>query len=77
MNASKPTVHVNGIDYRWPLRPVVVVCIDGGDPAYLQQFLSEGIIPNIARILPSKTTEITAFTQKLTLVGSFRKDSEK
>ena len=51
MNASKPTVHVNGIDYRWPLRPVVVVCIDGGDPAYLQQFLSEGIIPNIARFI--------------------------
>ena len=48
MNASKPTVHVNGIDYRWPLRPVVVVCIDGGDPAYLKQFLAEGIIPNIA-----------------------------
>ena len=51
MNASKPTVHVNGIDYRWPLRSVVVVCIDGGDPAYLQQFLSEGIIPNIARFI--------------------------
>ena len=26
---------VNGTDYRWPDRPVVVVCIDGGDPAYI------------------------------------------
>ena len=51
MNANKPTVHVNGTDYRWPLRPVVVVCIDGGDPAYLRQFLSEGVIPNIARFM--------------------------
>ena len=51
MNANKPTVHVNGTDYRWPLRPVVVVCIDGGDPAYLRQFLSEGVIPNIARFI--------------------------
>ena len=51
MNASKPTVNVNGIDYRWPLRPVVVVCIDGGDPAYLRQFLDDGVIPNIARFI--------------------------
>ncbi len=32
MSQPKPTVTVNGTDYRWPLRPVVVVCIDGGDP---------------------------------------------
>ena len=54
MNASKPTVHVNGIDYRWPLRPVVVVCIDGGDPAYLKQFLAEGIIPQHCRLHPAR-----------------------
>lgn len=51
MSASKPSVHVNGTDYRWPLRPVVVVCIDGGDPAYLRQFLADGSIPNIARFV--------------------------
>ena len=51
MSSSKPTVHVNGTDYRWPLRPVVVVCIDGGDPRYLQQFLADGSIPNIARFV--------------------------
>jgi phosphonoacetate hydrolase len=28
-----------------------VVCIDGGDPAYLQQFLKDGSIPNIARFM--------------------------
>ncbi len=48
MSQPKPTVTVNGTDYRWPLRPVVVVCIDGGDPAYLRQFLADGSIPNIA-----------------------------
>ena len=51
MSASKPTVTVNDITYRWPLRPVVVVCIDGGDPRYLQQFLAEGCIPNMARFI--------------------------
>jgi len=44
-------VEVNGTRYRWPRRPVVVVCIDGGDPAYLQQFLKDGSIPNIARFM--------------------------
>lgn len=43
------TIHLNGVDYAWPTRPVVVVCIDGGDPAYLEQGLKDGIIPHIAR----------------------------
>ena len=51
MTATPSTIHVNGIPYRWPLRPVVVVCIDGGDPAYLQRFLSDGSTPNIARFV--------------------------
>ncbi len=47
--STKPSVNINGTDYRWPLRPVVVVCIDGGDPAYLQRFLADGTTPHIAR----------------------------
>jgi len=46
-----PLVDVNGVKYRWPKRPVAVVCIDGGDPAYLRQFLAEGSVPNIARFM--------------------------
>lgn len=45
------TVKLNGISYRWPLHPTVVVCIDGGDPAYLEQGLRDGIIPHIARFM--------------------------
>jgi phosphonoacetate hydrolase len=48
---QKPTVTVNDTTYRWPLRPVVVVCIDGGDPRYLQRFLADGSIPHIARFI--------------------------
>ncbi len=48
---EKSPVTANGIRYRWPKKPVVVVCIDGGDPAYFQQFLKEGAIPNIARFI--------------------------
>jgi phosphonoacetate hydrolase len=44
-------VEVNGVAYRWPRRPLAVVCIDGGDPAYLERYLAEGAIPNIARFM--------------------------
>jgi len=47
----RPAVDVNGVRYRWPSRPVVVVCIDGGDPAYLREYLALGAIPNIARFM--------------------------
>ncbi len=42
---------VNGADYRWPGRPVVVVCIDGGDPAYIEHGVNAGIIPNVERYM--------------------------
>ncbi len=48
---KRPGVSLNGIDYRWPDRPVVVVCIDGGDPAYIERGLLDGSIPNIARFV--------------------------
>lgn len=51
MAAEKALVEVNGVKYRWPKRPVAVVCIDGGDPAYLRQFLADGSVPNIARFM--------------------------
>ncbi|TWH76478.1 phosphonoacetate hydrolase [Azomonas agilis] len=44
-------VNINGNSYQWPKRPVVVVCIDGGDPEYLSQFLAEGLLPNIQRFI--------------------------
>lgn len=49
--SNLPPVHVNGVDYRRSKRPVAVVCIDGGDPAYLRRYLDEGAIPNIARFM--------------------------
>jgi phosphonoacetate hydrolase len=48
---TRPPVQVNGTSYRWPRRPLAVVCIDGGDPRYLQQYLADGVIPNIARFM--------------------------
>ena len=48
---SETGVELNGVTYRWPRRPVVVVCVDGGDPAYIEQGLRDGIIPNIQRFM--------------------------
>lgn len=49
MNAR--SISLNGVTYQWPEQPIVVVCIDGGDPAYLDKGLRDGILPNIARFM--------------------------
>ncbi len=48
---DRPGVSLNGVTYRWPTHPVVVVCIDGGDPAYFEQGVRDGIVPHVARFL--------------------------
>ena len=44
--SSERTVELNGVTYGWPSRPVVVVCIDGGDPAYFDRAVRDGIVPH-------------------------------
>ncbi len=45
------TVRLNHRAYAFPRRPVVVVCIDGCDPAYIKTGLTQNILPNIRRFL--------------------------
>ncbi len=47
---ASPTVSVNGRAYHLPDRPVVVVCIDGCEPLYLELALAAGVMPALARI---------------------------
>ena len=49
--ATPDKVKVNGKEYAWPRKPLVVVCIDGGDPAYFADGLQKGYIPNVARFM--------------------------
>ena len=49
--ASSREIRLNDVCYRWPERPVVVVCIDGGEPDYLDRALEGGIVPNMARFM--------------------------
>ena len=51
--ASNSKIMVNGVGYRIPDRPVVVVCVDGGDPRYFAHAQRKGLIPNIERFMNS------------------------
>jgi phosphonoacetate hydrolase len=42
---------LNGVTYQWPSKPVVVVCVDGGDPAYFEQGIRERVLPNVERFM--------------------------
>jgi phosphonoacetate hydrolase len=44
-------IELNGVRYLWPRRPVVVVCIDGGDPSYFERGVRDGVVPNVARFM--------------------------
>ncbi|MFO7765217.1 MAG: phosphonoacetate hydrolase [Pelovirga sp.] len=47
----KPNITLNGLTYSHPHRPVAVVCIDGGDPSYINHCLQADIIPNIKKFM--------------------------
>lgn len=42
---------VNGREYAWPQRPTVVVCVDGSEPAYIEQAVAAGVMPYMAEML--------------------------
>lgn len=49
---SRPRqVEVSGKSYQWPSTPVVVILIDGGDPAYVHAGLAQGVLPNFKRLM--------------------------
>jgi phosphonoacetate hydrolase len=44
---SGATVEVNGRTYAAPKRPVVVILVDGFDPAYLEHGMADGTLPTM------------------------------
>ena len=48
---SAEPIELNGIKYAWPSQPIAVICIDGGDPTYMEHGCKTGIIPNIERYM--------------------------
>jgi phosphonoacetate hydrolase len=49
MNESRFTV--NGRSYRTPEQPVLAICADGWDPAYVDDVLTRGLMPRLAAAL--------------------------
>ena len=44
-------VVANGRSYARPQRPVVVICMDGSEPAYIEAASAKGLTPNLDRIM--------------------------
>lgn len=53
MGSIQRSVTVHGRHYNVPERPVVVVCIDGFDPAYLSAGCEDGTTPTMASFVQS------------------------
>jgi phosphonoacetate hydrolase len=47
---GKPIV-VNGRNYNPPVRPTVVICLDGSEPGYIEQAIEAGVAPTFARFM--------------------------
>lgn len=45
------TVEVNGRVYNWPKAPLVVICCDGSEPAYMEIAMAEGLMPNLMAMI--------------------------
>jgi len=60
MSSEKPLITVNGRDYRWPEKPVVVVCIDGSEPDYIEQAIAAGVMPWMKRIVEQQGSDLRA-----------------
>ena len=45
------TVEVNGRLYQWPKNPLVVICCDGSEPAYMEIAMTRGLMPNLKAMI--------------------------
>ena len=60
MNSQKNSVSVNGRDYQWPSKPVVVVCIDGSEPDYIEQAIAAGVMPWMQKVVSNQGSDLRA-----------------
>jgi phosphonoacetate hydrolase len=58
MASDARTVELNGRSYQWPEQPVVVVCIDGSEPGYVEAAVETGKAPFFERILAEGTNRL-------------------
>ncbi|TGP15893.1 alkaline phosphatase family protein, partial [Mesorhizobium sp. M1D.F.Ca.ET.231.01.1.1] len=47
---SPVNVTANGRSYAWPRVPAIAICLDGCEPAYLDEAIEAGLMPALERI---------------------------
>jgi len=60
MNSKTTVVSVNGREYRWPDQPVVVVCIDGSEPDYIEHAIAAGVMPWMQKVVSGQGSDLRA-----------------
>ena len=58
MTTDTENITVNDRTYRWPGRPVVVICVDGSEPAYIEQAVDAGVMPWTEQVLKTRGTDL-------------------
>lgn len=58
INVSGGDISVNGRTYRLPRQPVVVVCVDGSEPGYIERAVEAGRAPWFGKVLKEGTNLI-------------------
>ncbi len=58
MTTQNPRITVNNIQYKWPEKPVVIVCIDGSEPDYIEEAVAAGVMPWMKSMLHNQGTDL-------------------
>lgn len=53
-------IQVNDRTYRWPDAPVVIVCIDGSEPDYIEQAIEAGVMPWTKKLVEESGSDLRA-----------------
>ena len=55
---TRLTVPVNGRSYPWPKVPAIAICLDGCEPAYLEDAIAARLMPTLKRIRSEGTDRL-------------------
>ena len=64
------TLTVNGRQYAWPDRPLVVVCIDGSEPDYTTRAVAAGVMPWLAKARPGGADLLAGAAAAVQMAGA-------
>ena len=58
MSNQTQVVEVNNRSYNWPKQPVVIVCIDGSEPDYIEQAVAAGVMPWMKKVIEEQGSDL-------------------